>query len=334
MAASLYDEQLQSSEARRLDRALARSAAARREQAELKRLVESIPRSRPELGLDLLPRVRARVCDSARPRRAPAQRLAYAGAACAAVVVTFASVLALANAVRSGDEVTHLARPEDRSPAANLLREARTRVAQADFGSAFLILQTIVSDYPQDALAGEAQLEVARLQFERFANYPAAYQAYRALRERHPDMFRSSPEHANRLDVLAEARRVEYASLEEFDAATKRSSGIEALERVIARYPATMVASLAAERMADRMLVAGGLADGPPRLRALETARSRCRDPIAVARLNIEIADGYWKDLHDVDRARDIGSEALRCGNPEVVEMARAFLRDLDPDAR
>lgn len=334
MAASLY-EPLDEREQRRLARTLDRSERARREFEALQRVVASVPRTRPEPGADLLPRVQARLRATRRVRRAPAHRLAVASAVCAAAVVAFAGLLSVQEMLRADGDATLLATPADRSPAANLLREAAARAEQADFGGAYMILQTIVDRYPSDPLAGTAQLELARLQFDQFANYAEAYRAYRDLRETYPDVFRSRPENADRLDVLAEARRVDYASLEELDAATRRSGGIEALERVIARYPATMTASLAAERMADRIAGADGSAGGgPARLRALEEARDRCTDPVAAARLNIEIAYGYWRDLHDPARARDIGSEALGCANPEVVEMARAFLRELDPAAR
>ena len=126
---------------------------------------------------------------------------------------------------------------------------------------------------------------------------------------------------------LAEARKNNYAGLEALDAAMRSASDpFQKLEQVIAIHPGTYVASVAAEEMA-RLVVEERRDLGEPivaaslRLFAMETARQRCTNPVAVSQLDIEAGHICRDELGDFDKARTLYQEVAASG-PTVLALA------------
>jgi tetratricopeptide (TPR) repeat protein len=228
------------------------------------------------------------------------------------------------------------------------LAEADALAYQEQFGTAAEVLRTALAAAPGDPMAERAEARLAELasrqqaEADRFfadlKQYPAAYAAYRTLQRSFPGAFADNPENAARLDLLDEARQVRYASLERLDAARRQRSGVvEALEKVIAAYPAatgstapSLVASLAAEEMVDHLAGSAGIAGSDePRLKALETARSQCTSPLALAHLEVALGRYYLEERGDADAARQWGEQALTRSDPAAVAMAKDFLAGL-----
>ncbi|MCP4645287.1 MAG: hypothetical protein GY851_32895 [bacterium] len=306
IAASAY-ETLDPGEQAELDAALAEDADLRATADGILCLTKRIPADRPELDIDLLPRVRARLADRPAWGVANGRHLAFAGAACmfliGAVAYTVWTNSQGAEAPVPG--VTLAA-----SPVEPMLEDVRAAVSRSDYAAAFELLNRAVADHPRDRLAGEAQYTLAQLADER-CMYPEAHAAYTRLRADYRDVLANDPERertvADRYDVLDEARKVQFASLQALDAARQtRGSDLSGLEEVIIAYPSTRVAELAALDMAYR--VAENPVDGTDPaglLAALKTARGRCTAAVAVARLDLEIGHVYSRGMRDATRAEE-----------------------------
>ena len=336
MAAALYGE-LDDASRQALERRLAASPAARREFDALQAMVRAVPTADPPpLDHDLLPGIRNRLNATPQPQRLAVWRPQWAAAGALAMVLVAALFVALTALPWAGDSrpemrVAGTMQTESDTPVSTSLREAAALRAQRDFSTAFHVLQTAVEAYPSDPYTGQAQQELARLYFESFRRYREAHTAYMHLRQAYPEVFMSTPENGRRLDILEEARRVNYASLESLDwAKSRRGEAIEAFEEVVRRYPATQVASLAIQEMAGRVVdmshASGRRID---RLEALEQVRERCTDPIVLGSLDVELGRAYWVERSDIEMARGCGAKALECNEPAVVEMARGFLTQL-----
>jgi hypothetical protein len=134
-----------------------------------------------------------------------------------------------------------------------------------------------------------------------------------------------------RRDVLTESRNKDFAPLYALDAA-RRQSGPDRfaqLEHVVSLYPATFVATLAASDMCRNISGDAGLsgteqASAQPqnRLAALEQAKSRCGDPVAVAQLNLEIGNVYWNQLQNPALAVQHYDLAAKSGNATLARLA------------
>lgn len=322
---------------KRLERLWVRDPAARAEYEAMARFMDAVSRDKPEPPEDLLPGVRARLAERPRasvPRFVPVA----AGMAIAAASLVYAFLPAASP-------------PNEAAPVSTImghLAEADALAYQEHYGTAAEVLRTALADAPEDPLAdraearlselaGRQQAEAERLFVER-KQYPAAYAAYRTLQRSFPDAFAENPENAARLDLLDEARQVRYASLERLDAARRQRTGVvEALESVIAAYPTaagstapSLVASLATEEMVDHLADSSGIAgSSEPRLKALETARSRCSNPLALAHLEVALGRYHLDKRGDAAAARQWGEQALQHPNPTAVAMARDFLAGL-----
>jgi hypothetical protein len=329
MAASLY-EPLDERDQRALDAFLASSPEARADQALFRNMVDVIPTDQPVLDVDLLVAVRARLEEDA-PARRPVLKLALAGAACA-LAVTATGYLVM-NDFDGAEVGPRVAQHETETPVLAALRESEALLARNDAAAAHTVLAAAVQAHPGDPHAGRAHQELADLSFEHFHNYPEAYAAYAALKRDHPETFLSGSHNADRLDLLDESRRVEYASLHMLDAARmRRGAGSEAFEEVIAQHPTPGIVALAAAEMVRGEMESASGSDGI--LQAMGRVRERCTNPTALARLDYEIGLHYWTNLNDADAARDFGVRALESGQPAVVEVARLLLDDIDSAGR
>ena len=331
IAASLYGD-LTDKERRELDGHLASCAACRAEAESLARLVAAIPDSAPELDVDLVPALRR-----TRPIREPVaygfgRRLAWAGAVAAAVVGIIAYGLIERVGMPTHKAPTHVTSVIKVSAVRHALDEAAASIQDRDFVGAYRVLREAVEAHPDDPLAGQAQVQCADIAFSELHLYPEAFDAYEAVAMYYPHVFSTSVESITRRDVLAEARKEDYASLYALDVA--RGSVLEQFaefEKVVARFPQSFVASLAIEEMAQ--LVGDAATGTGHRVLAMERARDKCTDPIAIARLNIEIGQVYWKELGDPDRARDQFTEVLESENGALVQLARESLASLESNA-
>ncbi len=329
MIVSLYED-LPVEEQRLLERHLNASAEVRAECESLRKLIEAIPRTRPDLPCDLMPAVRARLAPRPRTGWVPAWGM-LAAALC--MVLSGALIHHVVSRSHASLEATGQQVAEGRiSPGLYALREASALIAQKDYGNAYRALQAAMDSNSGDEYAGQVQEELAQLTFERLKRYREAYEAYILLKKDYPRVFVANHKNADNLDLLDESRRVNFASLELLDAAMgRRGDSLVGLEEVVSLYPTTQVAALAMDEMARRVL------EGQQRderastwIEAMEEARDRCRNPLAVAQFNIRVANAYWRERHDVHSARDLAHRALDSDSSAVVELARNFLDDLN----
>jgi hypothetical protein len=321
----------------RLANLLAQSPESRAELERLQAFLADLPADAPEPPFDLLPGVRARLAES--PAHAWRDwRLAGAVGLCAAASLLVLAPMVLPERPEAATaSVGEPAAPVRAPGGEQSLSMASVLLYEQRYAEAYDLLADAVTRFPEEPFAARAQQQLAELDFAEFQRYDKAYDGYQTLRSRYPGQFAADPENANRLDLLDEARRYEFASLNEFDAArTRRTGRLEALEQVLARYASSHeLAPLVAEEMADALIAGGAVdaADGPMRVRALELARNRCGDPLAAARLDLEIGKAYLRDEGDARAARQHGERVLSTGDPELVELARGFLSSFDTPA-
>ena len=332
MAASFYDE-VDEKERARLEAYLASSREARDTYDSVKALVENLPHEAPEMGCDLLPAVRARLAgESLSGQRRLFRHPAFALAA--SVVLSLGLVSAVLWGMgQGGPPSQRVAGISEMSRCAAFMQEASALLAQHDYENAYSVLRAGLEVAPEDPRAGEMQELVAELAFGQFHRYELAHDAYLVLRDHYPDAYESNPENADRLDLLAEAEKVEYESLYQLDAARGRRGGeFAALEEVAARYSTTSptVANLAVDELVQAQMGNQGVGGGARLLKAMEEARGRCTNPVAIARLNIRMGQFYLQRLNDADTARNLGEKALGSSDPEVLALAREFLGDIE----
>lgn len=318
-----------------LSRQLEGAAQATEEAESLERLVAGIPSEQPELTTDLLPLVRARLEErrnAANSNMAARWGGTAALAACLLLVFGF-GFFAYMPSGAPGNSPDIVATGGETTPVNPLLEEAAALMAQHEYGSAHDVLQTAIETHPTDPNAGRAQEMLAGLYYDELHRYRDAYGAYVALKRDYPQTFMGNGMNADRLDLLDEARRVNYASLEALDAARMKrgDAALAALQEVIVQHAGpegALVASLAAEEMAGR--VVEETSQQASRLTAMESARDRCTNPVAVARLNVEIGRIYLEELDDPATARDLCEKALSSGHSEVIAMAQTVMSAVD----
>jgi hypothetical protein len=320
MAASLY-EALDAHEQRALDAHLGSCAACRAQYAALQQAVAAIPNARPVLTGDLLPALREQL----RRRPGRTRMIGWWGFATAAGAVAVAAAF-IGYSIQTPEMVapTRYETAAVASPLLEAMAQASDRMDRFDYHGAYQILRRAVTDYPDDASAGDAQMVLADLAYSQLYRFRDAYQDYESLRMNYYDTFAGDPQSTERWALLAEAQQTGFASLEALEAA-RRAGGdsFEQLEAVVARYPSHMVASLAADEMGRLMateLAATG--DLPTDVLALERARERCMDPIAVARLTLELAGAYARDLNDGAQACSLLKEVQESGNSALARLA------------
>ncbi|MDX9973605.1 MAG: zf-HC2 domain-containing protein [FCB group bacterium] len=323
IAASAYEE-LAEAERRALDRHLAACEACRAESEMLARVAAKIPKGTPELGIDLGPRLRARLAEEREARTAPrwgwGKLYAY-GAVAAVVALLFAFQAGLVQVGPNGVSVA--------SGLSKDIDEARTLLAAHDYSGAYELLSRGVVEHPEAAGAADAQMMLANLAFER-RWYDRADQAYQALMTRYSDAVQLVPAAdraviLERWNMLDEGRKTKYALLQELDRA-RSDGGFEAYENVVAQAPTSYAAQTAVREM-----VAMAGAPGSPQdvVTAMQSVRAQCRNPIAVAKLDLEIGLTAWRDLRDVGLARDSLRKVESGGEPVLAQRAREALSEI-----
>jgi hypothetical protein len=322
LAASMY-EPLSAEEAAWLERKLAKYPEYRAMQADFRRMVAAIPAEPVAFGGDMLPLVRAAVVSSPQRGLAPGWGRGLAGAFAGACVVLLAAYVGLnaAQTLRPSLEVAGTVTPMQRA-----LGEAEHLAGQRDF-SAITLLREALAQSPEAPEAGEAQLLLARLEFEHGERYAEAHEALNTLRTKYWDTWSAHPECAAQFALLDDARAEDFAPLYALDRA-RRGGSFETLENLAAQYPGRLLAAAAIDAMRE---VAGGL-DNPGsafRAAALETVRSRCTNPITIAQIDVQLGELYWKGLNDNERARSFFCNAQRSGHLVVAQAAMDALKVL-----
>ena len=338
IAASLYDD-LTEVERTDLDGHLASCAACRAERDSLKKLKDCMADSVPPLDCDLAPALRRRMAQPTDSRlqttdyRLRSWRLAFAAAACLAVIALVSYSVYGPSIPNPKSEISNLKSQisDLKSPAATALDQAAVLAANRDFTGAYKVLKQVVEAHPADPMAAEAQLKCADIAFAELHWYPEAYTAYNTLWKDYYSVFSASPESEDRLDLLAEVREKDkdYAPLYALDAAGRGTDDKFAqLEKVVARYPATFVAHLAVNEMAELVAEQAQLT-ADTRVLAMERARDRCTDPVAVAQLKVELGQIYWKELNNPGKARDFFHEVAQSDNVVLAQLAKDALAGL-----
>ncbi len=332
MAQAVYEE-LEPRDREAVDRALERSDKLRAEAEALGALAERIPRGGAVLDQDLNSAVRAGIREDTaalKPRKAG---LVVSFAALAAVLLGVGVMLAVQSPLGRAPGVAE-APPSSNdiaSPIEQALQEARALERTRYYPIAYVMLSRALEGSEEDALAGEARQLMGDLAYNELRWYPEAFSDYDALRLHHNAVFQLKSENLLRLNLLDEARGRDdsYASLHALDAA-RRGESLEEFESVLARYPATYVASLAANEMATLSAALDGLdADANARVAALESALARSTNPVARAQLKVEIGHLVSRELDGGDRARALYEEVAESEITVLAQLAQDSLERL-----
>ena len=138
-------------------------------------------------------------------------------------------------------------------------------------------------------------------------------------------------------DLSAEAKKVEFASLQAFDVAMRdRAHPFAALEEVAATYAKYQgteqyaLGDLVATEMAAAVAAEAGYSTATPsgRLAAFEGARTKCTSPVALALLDMKIGDAYSGALNDRMAAKEHYERAAK--NPVLEGLAVKALKRLE----
>jgi hypothetical protein len=327
LAAAVYDD-IDSDQKSKLSAHLVKCSACRTQFESMRRLTEFVPKAAPALDLDLLPLLRKET----RPARRPVARLGWAWSLAAATVFVIAALALnfIPNTGQSAD-IASLSSLEKQ------MRTAETLIQDRQFGSAYKTLQQAVAQNQQDPNAGLALARMADVAFTNLNWYPEACEAYDQLAKKYPAIYSSHPECIFNHNCLLETRDHDFAPLYALDAAHR--SGDEQfaqLEKVVGRYPGTFVAAMAVDDMAK--VAADELASRDPGLMndddayvaALVCAKDRCCNPIAAARLKLELAHVYMREMNDAKMARSFYREVAESGDLELAGLAQDGLAKLD----
>lgn len=330
MAQAAYEE-LDPQDREALDRALKRSKKLRAEAEALGVLVDLMPGGKVVLDGDIGPAVRAGIrIETVRlaTRRA---RPVVAFAALALILTLLGYVvLPVVHAPEVADAPATLV--EAAMPVEAAVRQARALMLERKYPNAYVTLNGALENAEDDAYAGEARQLMADLAYSELRWYPEAFANYDALRVRHSAVFQSKPENLLRLNLLDEARGPDdrYASLLALDAA-RRVGSFEDLEVLLSDYPATYVASLAADEMARLSAKFDGMEVGEhSRVAAMESALARSTDPRARERLKLEIGHLVSQEMNGADRARTLYEEVAESESTALAELAKNSLERLN----
>ena len=230
--------------------------------------------------------------------------------------------------------------PMHRTPVSQALAEAEGLLAKQDMPAAYVVLRKALSRQPGDRRAGEAQWLVADCAFK-LKDYSEAYEAcnrlfaeYRASLDDNPDRRTQA---INLRDLLAEARKVDYESLQAFDVAKRdRANTFGALENVAATYAKYQgteqyaLGDLVAKEMAATVAAETGIDINTPAgtLAAYQGAHDRCTSPVAVALLDLKIGDAYLDPLNEPAAAKEHYQRAAE--NPVLASLATKALRRVE----
>ena len=342
LAAFVYGD-LSEQETRWLRGHVAHCTRCRKRQAEFEALREYIPVSWPVLNQDLLPALKRRLSEAAletapskRPLHAPSPprewRLAVSGALCALALGIFAlqtaGPLELGDAPPQRQETSASAPDEEKAVWTQLEQHLQAR----DFTGAYQAVETALENESIESRPAEARLILADLAYGQLQWYDAAFESYSEVVQNHRYVLEAEERLADvvtRWNMLAEARKNDYASLYALQAATESASGgFEALEDVVARHPGTFVASEAVRSMAR--LASGGeigeFQDKDDMLAALNAAREEAHHPIVKAQVDYEIGQHYLARNGDTEKAHELLLSVSQSDEEALAERARTSL--------
>lgn len=264
-------------------------------------LAEALPKEPPLFTADLLPVIRQELQDAPRRRR---RQWAALSAGFAASMVVAAGGIVTAYSLRGMPTTAEPGGIEVQASAmGEAIKRAQALTEVGDF-SAVQVLREAIAEQPDDALAGQAQLMLADLEFNHGERYAEAYDAYTRLKNNYGEIWTAQPQSAERFALLADVRKEDFQPMYELERA-RRDGAFGDLENLVARYPNRELAFAAMDAMRE---AAGGLESSGSafRVAALETVRAQCTNPIALAQIDVKLGDLYWKELNNPDRALDL----------------------------
>jgi len=335
LAAALYDD-LKPAERYQLDAHLSQCPACLREFQSMQKLLGVLPAGAPALDVDLMPALRGKLrAADARGRVVPFRRprLVWSGltAAAAVLLLTVVGLTAYQQGGPGAPEQAVL------SPLQQRMQMAERLVHERDYAGAYRLLQESVNKSPGAPEAGLALARCAEISFRNLNWYQESFDIYERLARDYPAVYANDPNCISRHNCLIETRDNEFAPLYALDAARRDGEDQFArLEKVVGQYPGTFVAAMAVEEMAKVAALElaskdpGAVNDGNVHLAALVCAQDRCNNPIAAARLKLELAHIYVRELHNPGKAKDFYREVIESGNVELAGLAQESLARLD----
>ncbi len=321
MAQGAY-ELLADGDRRALEAHLGACPACRETSASFQRIAATSRDRVPGLDFDLLGRVRARLREE-EERAAPRRGWRVAGAgALMAVVLSIGVAAWRAEPERPG--IVAALGPVDRG-----VNAAEVLAADRNYSGAYTQLAETIEAYPgHPDIAGAIQL-ASDIAFDELELYEEAYLGYESLQQHHRAVFNAEANRGRnqfRWNLLAECR-ASYANYEPLHALNRAEGNFGELERIVGRQPLAYVASLAADEMARIAMEQGGIDN---RVAAMEEALWRCTDPVAIARLKIEVGDLLRGEADGQERARGIYREVAEGRHEALARRALESIDELD----
>ena len=331
MAALLYGD-LSDRDAAALRAYFETHADARAEFEALQSLRNTIPTTTPTLDIDLAPMLRQRLADEAMQpskTRAGSRRAGvYAVAAAALVGIIVYGNLQSEYSTQQGPVGASIGGQSAIDPD---LAKAEELIRARAYADAYQTLKSAVEANPTDAKAAMAQLRLADIAYDELHAYSDARDQYTKLMRDYVGAVQDMDAQlrvAERRDVLEEASRVNYASLQQLDLA---QDDFARMANVVEQYPGSLVASLAADAMARKVQrdagASGQTDDGL--IQAMEAAKAQCDNPVVVAQLNLELGSLHSRAGANAALARGLLEQARDAGNAAIAERAELALAQL-----
>lgn len=320
IATSLYETPLEK-EAQELASHLAVCAACAEEQQNLRALVQAIPCESIPFAGDLRPALRARLLEEGASRRV---RFWPIGAS-ALVAMTLVCIGTYLFVVTNDDTPSQI--QVATSEVDQLLSESQRLRAAGDFVAARGVLESGIATVGSGSDAGRLTLAMAEIECVDLHRYSESYDLYAQVRLAHSEVWaQSSGVVKERFDLLTEAREANFEPLYQIDAGRSMGEqGIPTLESVMARYPGRGLADTALTVMASMV---GG--DG---VQGYEQLKTRISNPIALAQVNVRLGEGYWTEMQDPSRGRQLLEGVAQGPHNIPAEMARGVLARLESNA-
>ena len=336
LASSAYGENTEA-ETKRLEKHLAACESCRKQADQFQRIAGGFQEKMPVLDTDLAPLLQKRIQhEKMTPVLSGARfRLHWTPLATTTVLAMVIGAAFYFQSHRLVD-TAQTAHNTISSPVQRAMHSAEQLAQKHEYAKAYQVLKTAVEQYPDLPDTALAQRQRAELAFTKLRWYPEAYADYELLATRYYDgAFKNSPESIQRREILAEALALNFASLKALDGALQsQTDTFASLENVIGQYPGTYVASLAAEQLAIQSL-SGTDANSPQnRLAAMQQARDRCKNPVAVAQLDMELGHIYARELNDTAKARVLYDTVKQSGNTSLARLADHSLQALNQSPR
>lgn len=326
IAAAAYDA-LEEGDQELLEAHLRSCPECRTEADELGTFVAALPRERPELGLNLAPLLRRRLAQEPVGVRGWNPRWRWALSAVLVLLVAAVGLRQWGTSIRYTPAA-------DTNAASFALEEALHLAAtfeqQNNYVESYDVLRRAVDAFPKEPRAGEAQMRLADIAYSKLHWYDRADQDYRRLVAEYQDTIQASEDWGlvlQRRELLAEARRDDYAVLHELDEAGQNpTTAFERLEKIIARDSTSEVATQAMNRMLALVDQDSPSSEPQTRLKLLQAARDRCSDDRARGKLDFEIGDLAFRKLENRALAMEAYGRASESPDPRLAQRARESL--------